>query len=249
MFEHDPDHKLYGQHGERIGFTDYDLEHKLEHILKATKALRDNLAALVDEPDADAFSTILSHPDLSFSNILADTSGKINALIDWEGVFLQPPHLLSRYPLCLESNDRDYDGIMKEIEHDPRREEILRLNLDDMILTRLRKVFRVELEELKSPYLRVFEEESEYQEGLYEMVWNRAVNGAEVPRRVEIMVEVDDESDECEGISSTSVSDVAKGEMKDVKVVIENDDNWLAEETSRVEDNMSKAAEVVKSKD
>lgn len=192
LFEQDPDHKLYGRYGERIGFT----EHQLQQVPKAIKALRDNLPALVEEPDTHTVSTMLSHPDLSFSNILVDPFGKVNAVIDWEGVMLHPPCLMSQYPLCLKSPERDYDCIMRSLEHDPNREEMLRINIDAMILTRSRKVFRAELEELNSPYLRVFEEQSEFQDELYDMVWNRTVNQTLVAQWVEVqLAPTDDESD------------------------------------------------------
>ncbi|MCJ1300282.1 hypothetical protein MMC08_003078 [Hypocenomyce scalaris] len=225
--EDDPDHKYFGRYGERIGFSEFDLE----HIPKAIKALRDNLPVLVIEPYPDSFFTMLSHPDLSFSNILMDASGNIKALIDWEGIVLQPPQFLTQYPLCLKS---------KETKHvDGMSEELLRINLNAITLTKLRKVFRAELEVLESPYLQVFEEESEYEQELHERVWNRTLHRTRVPNWVEVQLEESDDERDKDGKRS-SLPDVAKDEVEDIEKDDVGDNNRLAEEMARVEEEMSR---------
>lgn len=91
----------------------------LQQRVRRMKALRRALPKLCRRAaeEMPQFSTVLTHPDISISNIFIDDSGKPTALIDWEHIQLEPPACTQVLPNFLEGPETE------ELPTPPEEEE------------------------------------------------------------------------------------------------------------------------------
>ncbi|MCJ1397082.1 hypothetical protein MMC11_000274 [Xylographa trunciseda] len=140
----------------------------------ALKGLMDALPLISPLYLYEPLRTSLQHTDISGNNLLMDRMGNITALLDWESNGFWPvrTHFPNRYPPLLTGY---YDYQEKYSSAGPVRHrdssptdldwENLEQNIEEIVLTHLRQVYRNELEVLKSPLLQLFEDEDD--EGFY----------------------------------------------------------------------------------
>jgi aminoglycoside phosphotransferase (APT) family kinase protein len=98
----------------------------LEHEFKLDQKLRQLLALdLIDQPTADRMADLvlrlgtgreprLNHGDLRLKNVLVDSAGRINAIIDWENAVAAPAPewelALALHDLSIDDKDAFLDG-------------------------------------------------------------------------------------------------------------------------------------------
>lgn len=128
-------------------------------------------------PAAELMSTMLVHPDLSMANMFVTQSGIPVAIIDWERAQLEPATMVTGMPLFLENEFRDlfFDPSADDKRRTGARKVVSavwlaakrRRSEEDytdiavrLELTKLRAVYREELERLKPPLCKALNRDS-----------------------------------------------------------------------------------------
>ncbi|KAL9120847.1 MAG: hypothetical protein Q9187_002596 [Circinaria calcarea] len=137
------------------------------------KTLQNALPRLCAVKTGLDFLTCLSHPDISVENLLADSNGKLVALLDWERAEFEPLMFKTAYPPLLDSEDcsEAFDAPFDSSFQDtPENWRWLKEKQEYCIRTHLRDIYRQQLEELGSPLLACFQEENDREVALREKV-------------------------------------------------------------------------------
>ncbi|MCJ1306293.1 hypothetical protein MMC08_009113 [Hypocenomyce scalaris] len=210
-------------------------EKDLIGVPEALEALRTGLPSLVQEPVGDRHSTMITHHDLSLCNILVDINGRILALVDWEMVSLDPPVRKEHFPQFLQSYDTHDAPTIQDLEL--YGEQDFRRDWKTYMLTRLRRLFRERLEELRSRYLLIFDEPSGLHKALNERIFVRWKHRGDVSDWVDIQLAPtdDDSAYDSDEDEPDLMPDVGSGKVEYVEVGVRGDDNQLAEEMGRME--------------
>ncbi|MCJ1395885.1 hypothetical protein MMC18_008771 [Xylographa bjoerkii] len=154
-----------------------DLENWLSHAWSpntpqkaAAKCLKDALSLMLSPEFRGPMLTSLQHTDISGNNLLMDKMGNITALLDWESNGFWPvcAHLPDQYPPLLTGyfgyqDMYSFSGSVWYRNSPPTEQDwrVLRKDIEDIVLTRLRRVYRDELGVLQSPLLQLFDEEED----------------------------------------------------------------------------------------
>ncbi|MCJ1281612.1 hypothetical protein MMC26_000932 [Xylographa opegraphella] len=169
--------------------------------MRAPQALKDSLLVLCPPTTDDDLQTMLQHDDISTMNILVDDVGLPTALLDWEHVGFRPLRLHPSYPRMLEGY-RGVDMYDDPLDsawrfQDPPSDldwKNLYDNIEDIVATNLRGVYRRELERLLSPMADIFEIEDKFESDLRNYV-HSPFKGPELLRWIEWVQEPDEEKD------------------------------------------------------
>ena len=166
---------------------------ELDHLQIAVEALRESLPELwnaAKDAGTELF-TILSHHDISLRNILVDDACKPLALLDWESIQMEPLIFIQPIPEFLQGPDAfdlpdagpDLHVVAQKHNWSPETlQEVISSNqnwwrekMEEYTLTKLRDLYRKELENSKSPLARAaWTDHDIYDRQLYEhimMVW------------------------------------------------------------------------------
>ena len=164
-----------------FGVSEDDLEWMPDE-LRLYRVILPKLCPLL--PSSESTTTMLTHPDLTASNVLVDESGAPVALIDWERARIEPiafanpvPHFLTEDSAsdpdyfyipsgCTISTGRKENNVYFYAAEDlaqirGQNERSYTQVMENIQLTHLRALYRQELKSLHSPIQKAFEKDAE----------------------------------------------------------------------------------------
>ncbi|KAF5012205.1 hypothetical protein FDECE_1721 [Fusarium decemcellulare] len=140
---------------------DSDAEDEFEdaaRTLNIANKLRLLLGRVFPKEALEEESTILWHGDLSMSNILVDSGGKLTGVVDWECVPALPLWKACCYPPFMEGRVREEKPDISRYreESDEQPSELYHEHVVEYELTSLRRLFLEEMEALETRWMSVF---------------------------------------------------------------------------------------------
>lgn len=141
-----------------LSSDDEDEVEDAERTLGIIKRLKTHVNEYFSDPSQDPEPSILSHGDISQSNILVDDRGTLTGVVDWECVSALPLWRACYYPFFLEGRPRHEEPDRNEYRHtdDGEPDSLYWEHLMEYELTKLRRYFLDEMRRLEPKWIEVF---------------------------------------------------------------------------------------------
>ena len=103
----------------RISDADEDETENVEKARQLLNRLRNQLPSIFNPDDGEEFA--LHHRDIHQHNLILDSTGKLQALVDWECVSVMPVWKVCQMPDFIFSKERKQKPCYKDYDTDMHR--------------------------------------------------------------------------------------------------------------------------------
>ena len=171
--------------------------------LATIRALQTAIPTINPPTSDDDTTTMLLHDDISICNLMLDARGNITALLDWEHNEFKPSILTSScaYPKFIdypEIDQRESDEIKRLSSYNDPTElwDAIALEQHQIVASHLRPIYKGRLKELESSLVRLFDEESTFEEELRDWVMDPTGKERGLAEWLSFQLEEDEEEDD-----------------------------------------------------